>query len=252
MALSFRYLITGYALLFFALAPHAPAQEQEQSRPLAPAPAHKLVSIHFTVFALGGMEGAVYRPEANKPPQPLKFYSAYRSSSYAYKGTTQLQFFDEKAVSEEGALPIAVYEIPEGAKELLLLFSPKAAAAIQPGDSGLKYDVFGIDDSVDCTPAGHFRTINVSGREYVGHYAGTRFPIPRGVGEAHPARGKVALSLATPVGEHWISTGGHEFTLTARDRVTLILYPPASRTALYPIVRRLTDTVPTADPLANQ
>jgi hypothetical protein len=237
MAFSFRYLITGYAWVWLALATLA----QDQSP--TPAPVPKVVSIHFSVFALGGLEGAVYQPETKKPPQPIKFYSAYRSQSYAYKGSTQLQFFDAKARLDEEPHPIAVYEIPEGAKDLLLLFSPKATS----GGAGLRYDVYGINDSIEATPAGHFRTINVSGREYAGHGAGMRFPIPQGVGEAHPARGKIALLFATQVAGHWIPAGGHEFVMTPQDRVTLILYPSASRTALYPIVRRLTDNVPEVD-----
>lgn len=232
MAISFRHLITGCAFIAAFLT----AQAQVS------APVPKEVSLHFTVFALGGMEGAAYRPLAGKSAQPLKFYSAYRSSTYAYKGATQLQFFDEKALGE-GTAPIAIYNIPEGAKDMLLLFFPKPV----PVASGLKYDIFGIDDNVDTMPAGHFKTINVSGREYVGQYGGTRITIPQGIGEVHPGRGRVALLLAAQVEGSWMSTGRHEFSMSARDRVTLIFYPPASSTGVYPIIRRLTDTLPAPD-----
>ncbi len=229
MAFSFRHLITGFACVAALFDAHAEAA----------SPPAKEVSVRFTVFALGGTEGVAYRPRAGKPPQTLKFYSAYRSSEYNYRSAERLVFFDAK-ITDGAAAPVAVYDIPEGAKALLLLFSPKPSMTV----SGLRYDVHGIDDTVDTMPAGYFRTINLSGREYVGQYGGTHIEIPEGPGAIHSAKGRVALRFAAQVEGNWMPTGKYEFTMTARDRVTLILYPPASPTAVYPIVRRLTDTTP--------
>jgi hypothetical protein len=63
----------------------------------------------------------------------------------------------------------------------------------------------------------------------------------------HPGRGKITLLLAAQAEGIWMFAGRHEFIMSPRDRVTLIFYPPASRTAVYPIVRRLMDTVPSPD-----
>jgi hypothetical protein len=41
-----------------------------------------------------------------------------------------------------------------------------------------------------------------------------------------------------------MSTGRHDFSVSTEDRVTIILYPPGSATGIYPIIRRLTDTLP--------
>jgi len=213
------------ALLLDARAQVSPASSKE-------------VSLRFTVFALGGVEGVAYRPRADKPPCVLKFYTAYRSAEYSYKGAPRLVFFDENATGENAA-PIAIYDIPEGAKSMLLLFSTRRRATA----AGLKYDVRGFDDGVEVVPAGHFRTINLSGREYVGLYGVDRFAIPEGVGATHPGRGTIALRFAAWVDGKWMPTGIHEFTMSPRDRVTLIFYPPSNRAALYPLVRRLTETM---------
>jgi hypothetical protein len=226
MAFSCRHLITSIALVATSLGTHA------QSLISPP----KEVSVRFTVFALGGMDGAAYRPRPGQPAHNLTFYSAYRSSEYEYRGVSRLEFFDARA-SAEGAAPVAIYDIPEGSDRLLLLFSAKRATT----EDGLRYDVYGFADGVDVMPGGHFRTINLSGREYVGLSGGNRIVIPKGVGPAFSGKGTVALRLATRLDGNWITTGKYEFTMLARDRVTLILYPPASRAAVYPIMRRLVD-----------
>jgi len=205
------------------------------------------VSFQFTVFALGGMDGVSYQAKEGAAAQPLRFYSAYRSSVYHYKGGEQVRFWAQAADGGEAAV-VAVYTVPEGAKNLLLLFFPKTATS----EAGLKYDVYGVDDSVDKTPAGSFSTINVSGREYAAQYGADRFTIPRGIGEAHAGKGRVKLLLASQIDGGWMSAGKHEFVMGAQDRVTLIFYPPANRTAIYPIIRRLTDTLPPADKEAGE
>lgn len=232
MAFSFRHLVSVFICVAALVAAHAQ---------VAPAPP-KEVSLQFSVFALGGAEGIGYLSKADKAPRALKFYSAYRSPQYAYKGGARINFYATASATTEAA-PVAVYDIPEGAGNLLLLFFPKEA----PTADGLKFDVYGIDDSAGRTPAGHFTTINVSGREYVGQYAGSRITIPQGVGQVHAGKGRVSLLLAAQVEGHWMPSGKHEFTMAAQDRVTLIFYPSASRTGIYPIIRRLTDSQPVAD-----
>jgi hypothetical protein len=229
MAISFRHLIALFVCVSTLVAVRAQ---------VAPAPL-KEVSLQFSVFALGGAEGIGYLSKADKAPRALKFYSAYRSPQYAYKGGSRISFYGSSPAGAD-AVTVAVYDIPEGAGNLLLLFFPKET----PSADGLKFDVYGIDDSAVRTPAGHFTTINVSGREYAGQYSGSRITIPQGVGQVHAGKGRVSLLLAAQVEGHWMPSGKHEFTMAAQDRVTLIFYPSASRTGVYPIIRRLTDTLP--------
>ncbi|MET0263033.1 MAG: hypothetical protein ABW223_09065 [Rariglobus sp.] len=233
MAISLRYLIRTFLLLglLFGVA-------VSSARAADPATPAKEVSLKFTVFALGGADGLAYRSTTEGEPRALKFYSAYRSAVYVYKGAEQLSFFEADTIESAAPRPVAVYTIPKGATNLLLLFFPRES----PAHDGLKYDVHGVDDSTSRTPPGHFTTINVSGREYAGLYAGQRITIPQGVGEAHMGRSKVSLQLASQVEGSWLSTGRHEFSMSSKDRVTLIFYPSASRTGAYPIIRRLVDT----------
>jgi hypothetical protein len=233
MALTLRYLIISVACIA-ALASPAGAQ-------LAPT-TPKEVSVQFSVFALGGAKDISYISKTGEGLRALKFYSAYRSPQYLYRGASRISFFETSSTGADPA-PVAVYDIPEGAENLLLLFFPKET----PTANGLKFDVYGVDDSVGRTPVGHFTTINVSGREYVGQYADNRITIPQGVGQIHAAKGRVSLLLAAQIEGHWMPSGKHEFNMASKDRVTLIFYPSASRTGIYPIIRRLTDTLPTMD-----
>lgn len=215
-------VVAGFtALQVRAAGPDVPARE---------------VSLQFSVFSLGGAEGLVYRPTADKAPRALKFYSAYRSAQYVYRGGETLAFYDAKDAGP-GAKPAATYTVPEGATKLLLLFFPRET----PSADGVRYDVYGVNDDDARAPAGHFTTINVSGRDYVGQYSGHRIAIPQGIGEAHAGRGRVSLQLAAQIEGAWMATGKHEFSMAPGDRVTLIFYPSASRTGVYPIIRRLVD-----------
>ncbi|HTJ79741.1 MAG TPA: hypothetical protein VL357_12170 [Rariglobus sp.] len=235
MAVTFRHLITGLLLLAGVFGIGGRAQTST-SLP-------RQVSFQFTVFALGGIDGVFYLPKEGAEAQALKFYSAYRSPTYHYKGGEQVRFF---APAADGipAPVVAVYTVPEGAPQnLLLLFFPKDTVT----DTGLKYDVYVVDDGADRTPAGSFTTINVSGREYAAQYGANRITIPRGIGTAHEGKGRVKLLLASQVDDAWMPAGRHEFVMGERDRVTLIFYPPANRTAIYPIIRRLAETLPPAD-----
>jgi hypothetical protein len=213
MAITLRYLITILGVLTAGLS--ALAQVSPVEKP-------KEVTLQFSVFSLAGMGNL-----------------AYRSPAYTYHGGSRLCFFEGK---ETGAvkLPVAIYDVPEGASKLLLLFFPKSGEA--PGD--LKYDVYGVDDRIEKAPPGSFSIINVSGREYIAQYGASRIAIPQGVSEAHTARGRISLRLAAQIDGGWMSTGRHDFSVSTEDRVTLILYPPGSATGIYPIIRRLTDTLP--------
>ena len=233
MAISFRHLITALVCIA-ALASSARAQ-------LAPTPP-KDVSLKFSVFALGGAKDIGYFSKTDKTPRALKFYSAYRSPEYVYQGGARISFFETPSTRAD-AVAVAVYDIPEGAENMLLLFFPKET----PAANGLKFDIYGVDDSVRRTPAGHFTTINVSGREYVGQYSDSRINIPQGVGQVHAGKGRVSLLLAAQIEGQWMPSGKHEFSMASKDRVTLIFYPSASRTGIYPIIRRLTDSLPPSD-----
>ena len=233
MAFTVRHLIAALVCLAALASP-------VRAQPATPPP--KQVSLQFSVFALGGAKGIGYYSSTDKTPRVLKFYSAYRSPQYVYKGGARISFFEMSATAVDGA-PVAVYDIPEGAENLLLLFFPKEALMA----SGLKFDVYGVDDSAARTPAGHFTTINVSGRDYVGQYGGNRIDIPQGIGQVHAGKGRVALLLAAQIEGQWLPSGKHEFNVASKDRVTLIFYPSASRTGIYPIIRRLTDTLPASD-----
>ncbi len=221
------------ALWLFACVPmHA------QTPPVAARPGE--ASVRFTVFALSGIEGLAYAPKPGQARATLRFYSAYRSPAYIYRGAARLCFYETTSASGVESPPVAVYDIPEGSADLLLIFFPRTS----PAADGRKYEVFGVDDGLARTPRGHFSTLNVSGREYAAQYGSTRITIPVGVGPAHPAGGRVLLRLAARDEGRWIPVGKHDFHLTARDRILLVFYPPDEGGGFYPIIRRLSDELP--------
>jgi hypothetical protein len=230
MAQRFRHLIIGFiGLLAFS-----------QSA-IGQAAAEKEVSLSFNVFALGGAEGLAFVPKKGMSAKGLRFYSAYRSPVYEYRGSPTLSFYDKTAANV--SQPVAIYKIPEGSVSLLLLFFPRET----PSADGIRYDVFGVDDSAVKTPAGSFSTINISGREYVAQYGTNRITIPQGVGMAYPGKAHIVLRLASQVNGLWIPTGKHDFNMAKGERVILIFYPSASRTGFYPIIRQLVDGTPTVE-----
>lgn len=216
------------ALLFFCLSGLAEPIGSNDS-------GSREVVLSFNVFSLGGAKGLTYFPQKNMPAKPLKFYSAYRSPVYGYKGPPLLRFYSSDSTNIDP--PIAVCNIPEGASNLLLLFIPRES----PSPEGIRYDVYGVDDGTTRTPPGSFSIINISGREYVAQYSGNRITIPEGIGPANPGKPRVVLQLAAQVNGSWMPTGKHYFNMRESDRVTLIFYPPASQTGVYPIIRRLVD-----------
>ena len=124
---------------------------EARAQPAPPPP------VRFTVFAAKPIAGLTFTPRANAEPQQLPFYPTARSARAEYRGAMPLRFTD----SASGAV-VAEATIPAGMRDVLLLFTPLAAAPAA-GGTGLRYQVAVLDDSAARHAAGGLAIINLSG-----------------------------------------------------------------------------------------
>lgn len=206
------------------------------------------ISLQFTVYSRRPIEALGYQPVPGKALAPLTFYSGYRGSISAYKGSPVVEFYDLAATvatsgpADAAPVPVARCAVPEGLKSVLFLFFPKVA----PAADGLKYDVFAVDDSREKMAAGSFAIINVSGHDYAAHYPGSTAPITvaSGVSPSYAASGSVALQLAVRQGERWRRAGRHDFELNDRSRAWVIIFPPDTPQNIYPVINTFIEVRP--------
>lgn len=247
MAFSLRYLnrIIGLACL------HACAAYALHAQPHAGP--REAVSVAFTVFAPRAVAGLAYLPKANAAATPtrLKFYHSYRSPVYRYEGPAELCFYDEaeltqalRAASEKGAFgdmrlpePVACCVIPEGAREVFLLFMPSG--------TGRRHDIVVVEENETRLPPGHAVLINVSGLDLVGRINGKTTPIPVGAGDPVPAKnGVVSLAVARTEPKYRRLVVADRWDLGSRQRDRVIIFPPSRPTALLPEIVRVSDLLP--------
>lgn len=225
----------GLFLARFSLASATPAA----------GPGPRQVTLEFTVSARESIGGLVYRPGNDKAFHPVVFYGAYRADSLRYKGAETLEFYSATTAGAENAKPVARCVIPEGMSKAFLLFFPKQT----PAADGLSYDVVAIDDAMEKIGPGSFAVINLTNQEYAAHYgAASPIVIGRGVSPSYQASGEVMLRLAMQKADGWRKAGRRGFDLGERNRVWVIIYPPAAPTDVYPIIRTLTQEMPALSP----
>ncbi|MDP1579006.1 MAG: hypothetical protein Q8M02_01930 [Candidatus Didemnitutus sp.] len=218
MAHSFRNLTT--ALLAFSCW-------------LVLAAAERVANVEFNVFALHPIEGLTYTPAARQGKKELQFFATSRSENYSYRGKPRLEFFDRDDPSKQ---PVAVWEIPEEMKRATLIFSPKE----RNEDKVTKYSIIAVDDSMTRIPAGHFAVLNLSSTEYVGIQGKEKMKVAPGLNPAVVGKRKVYIGFALPGAEKNLLSG-YQFENAPNQRVLLIIFPPAKKTSLQPVVRRLVE-----------
>lgn len=223
-------------------------------------PEEQRIEIKFTAFAPRAIKGLCYFPdEDQKPAAGMKFYNAYRSPVFEYRGGAVLRFYDqaevEAAIAAAAAkpqspgappakpvfTPVAVCAIPQGVQKAFLLFMPRKGAAI----GGFKYDIFVMDDGETSVPPGHFVIINASKLEMFSRINGVDSKILRGVSAPIKAeKGLVIFMAARTEPEFHKLLISDTWDLGPQQRNLLIFFPPKSDTALLPEVIRLNDELP--------
>lgn len=228
MAITIRHLI-----LFFCLLASNALDAQTAKVPALPQ-----VQLHFSVFAQNMIQDLVYKSTAETPPTAINFYPSYRSPSYTYKGDVLLRFYDAKTFGP-GAKPVAVCNVPVTTKKAFLLFFPRA----EPSTDGIKYDVYGMDDSTESIPAGRFVILNASNRQYAARIGNQVVRLSPGISPVlNPTSADVDFQLYAEGSEEPVIS--EKFRINEKSRMVMVFFPPRSETGIRPVIRRLSDKLP--------
>ncbi len=222
MAHALRYLI---AILLVGCASAVRAQS---------APPEQRV--RFTVFSTRATSGLAYTPKPGAAPVPLVFYPTARSPRYDYRGPSPLRFIDSKtnAVVAEAAMP------PEITDALLLLVPIEPAPA-----TGLRYQVYVLDDAAARQAPGSLAIINFSGLVLSGTIDGKSATLQPGLNAAQTVGRSASLTLRTTSKARSYQAYSGTVELAKSERALLLLLPPFYKGSLEVQSRLLIDTPPT-------
>jgi hypothetical protein len=134
------------------------------------------LSVRFTCLAWDGVRAHDLTYRKGDQLEPLRISSSYRSKQYTYQGANPIVFYRGVITLPDGSTqprPVASATIPEGQREVLLLFL--AAAPDQP--DGMEYNVVVIDDSDVRFPWGSYCIYNLSAHEIGGIFGSEKFVI---------------------------------------------------------------------------
>ncbi len=229
MAIRIRNLSFVLATLFL-LHPHSRGQSEEASLlhlKFYVASGARIRNVRFGMYDESGIFTG---------SNPTGFRTSGRSLQYEYQGPNPIVFFEEETAPTEAdpeavrQTPVARASLAEDAKKLLFFFTPNPDFP----ESGLKYNLIGIDIRKEVVPAGHitiFNTMPITFRGAVGKsknrengktlnvLPGTNPPI-----DIQP-RAQVLLVLESET-EGFLRVYENTIDCGENERVLLILFPP--------------------------
>lgn len=222
MAHALRYLTT-VLLLGVALLP-------VRAQPASTPPEQR---VRFTVFSTRAASGLAYTPRPGSLPAPLVFYPTARSPRYDYRGTSPLRFIESKTntIVAEAVVP------PEIADALLLLVPIEPAPA-----TGLRYQVYVLDDATARQAPGSLAIINFSGLALSGTLDGKPVTLQPGLNAAQTIARSAALVLRTTFKTRSYQAYAGTVELAKNERALLLLLPPFYKGSLEVQSRLLIDT----------
>lgn len=229
MAIRIRNLSITLLLIVIFQLPGWGQEEEVQLRELNfyVASGSRIRNVRFGVFdETGTLTGS----------RPTGFRTSGRSLKYTYEGPDPMVFFEDEAApnpSDPDAVrrtPVGRIVVPPDVDKVLFFFVPNPDFP----DSGLKYEVTGIDIRKETVPAGHitiFNTLPIPFKGVVGKSKnrknGDIINVVPGINppiDIHP-RAQVLLALESE-SEGFLRV--YEDTIDCGDteRVLLILFPP--------------------------
>lgn len=226
MAHALRYLI---AILWVggALAARAQTAAPEQR-------------VRFTVFSTRATSDLAYTPRPGAVPAPLVLYPTARSPRYDYRGALPLRFIDSKTNTV-----VAEAAVPPGIADALLLLVP-----IEPSPAtGLRYQVYVLDDAAARQTPGSLAIINFSGLVLTGTIEGQPVTLKAGLNSAQPVGRAAALVLRTTFKSRSYQAYAGTVELAKSERALLLLLPPFYKGSLEVQSRLLIDTPPRPAPI---
>lgn len=220
MAHSLRYLIAAVLAIGAALLTPGRAASAEQA-------------VRFTVFVSRTASGLSFLPRVGQPSVPVVVYPTARSPHYEYRGPMPLRFQDAKS-----GVVVAEATVPPSITEALLLFVP-----LEPlPATGLRYQVFVLDDSSVRQAPGSIALINFSGLELSGTIDGQSVRLATGLNPVQPIGRTAAVALrGTLKGRSYQAYAG-TIELKNSERALLLLLPPFYKGSLEVQSRLLIDS----------
>jgi hypothetical protein len=198
-----------------------------------PAPPER--RLRFTVFSPRPATGLVYTPQLAQPPAPLVFYPTARSPRYPYRGVMPLRFRDAK-----NNMVVAEATIPPEITDALLLLVP-----IEPAPTtGLRYQVYVLDDAATRQAPGSLAIINFSGFALNGTIDGKPATLQAGLNAVQPVGKSAAVALRAMFKARSYQAYAGTVELAKKERALLLLLPPFYKGSLEVQSRLLIDTPP--------
>lgn len=207
--------------------------------------------VRFTVFAAKPIGDLAFAPRMGAAAQKVSFYPTARSPKYEYRGAMPLRFFDAS-----GAV-VAEATIPADMREALLLFTPvdvpatEGAGVTQARDAkdrkdakkkpALRYQVAVLDDGAARHAAGALSIINLSGLALSGTVNREEVTLRPGLNPTVAVGRSGKVTLRTTFNKRVYQSYAGTFTLSAKQRALLILFPPFYKGSLEVQSRLLVD-----------
>ena len=220
MAHSLRYLIAAVLAIGAALLTPGRAASAEQA-------------VRFTVFASRTASGLSFSPRVGQPSVRVVVYPTARSPRYEYRGPMPLRFQDAKS-----GVVVAEATVPPSITEALLLFVP-----LEPlPATGLRYQVFVLDDSSARQAPGSLALINFSGLEMSGTIDGQSVTLVTGLNPVQTIGRSAAVALRTTLNGRSYQAYAGTIELKNSERALLLLLPPFYKGSLEVQSRLLIDS----------
>jgi len=174
-------------------------------------------TVRFTVFSTRPATGLNYVARARQAAAPVVLYPTARSPRYEYRGSMPIRILDAKTNTA-----VAEASVPTTITEALLILVP-----IEPVPAtGLRYQVFVLDDTAARQASGSLALINFSGMELSGTIDGQAVKLTAGLNPVQPIGRSASVLLRTTVkGRSYQSYTG-KIELKSTERALLLLFPP--------------------------
>jgi hypothetical protein len=149
-----RLMIRPLLLILGLAAAALPALGQEEP---------KLIRAEFTVFPVLNIEqtGIFYKPAPDAAMTELRFRPGARSlKTYDYLGPSELSFYREAGLNEEGEMQYRRAGFLEVSASKMLIFFANNPAALDQNEVRPEFSLLAVDDSAGAMPADHIAFLN--------------------------------------------------------------------------------------------
>lgn len=174
-------------------------------------------TVRFTVFSTRPAAGLTYVARPRQAATPVVLYPTARSPRYEYRGPMPVRILDAKTNTA-----VAEASVPPTITEALLILVP-----IEPVPAtGLRYQVYVLDDTAARQAPGTLAIINFSGLALAGTVVGKPVTLQTGLNPAQAVGRTAAIMLRTVAKNRNFQAYANTLELAKHERALLLLLPP--------------------------